>query len=247
MNSPSSQAVHAADALNGFATAPVGSVGPFEFRSLVGEDIDATDVRSLSQGRSGIGCPAVDGRDPAAREVALRKAVEGARQEGFQQGEREGRQAARLELEAEMRGLAAIEHNRLLAAVVQFRAAREHYFADVEQEVVKLALAIAARVLHREAQIDPLLLSGAVRVALEKMADRTGVVVRVAEPAVEEWDRVFAVTQETERPRVVGDARLKRGECVLETRMGTVELGVSVQLGEIEKGFFDLLNHRPLA
>jgi hypothetical protein len=28
--------------------------------------------------------------------------------------------------------------------------------------------------------------------------------------------------------------------------MGTVELGVSVQLEEIEKGFFDLLNHRPV-
>jgi flagellar assembly protein FliH len=42
------------------------------------------------------------------------------------------------------------------------------------------------------------------------------------------------------------DARLERGECVLDTKMGTVELGVSVQLEEIEKGFFDLLNHRPV-
>jgi hypothetical protein len=29
--------------------------------------------------------------------------------------------------------------------------------------------------------------------------------------------------------------------------MGTVELGVSVQLEEIEKGFFDLLHHKPAA
>ena len=34
------------------------------------------------------------------------------------------------------------------------------YFAGVEAEVVKLALAIAARVLHREAKLDPLLLTG---------------------------------------------------------------------------------------
>jgi flagellar assembly protein FliH len=46
---------------------------------------------------------------------------------------------------------------------------------------------------------------------------------------------------------VVADAKLGRGECVLETKMGTVELGVRVQLEEIEKGFFDLLNHRPVA
>jgi hypothetical protein len=29
--------------------------------------------------------------------------------------------------------------------------------------------------------------------------------------------------------------------------MGRVELGVSVQLEEIEKGFFDLLQHKPAA
>jgi flagellar assembly protein FliH len=140
----------------------------------------------------------------------------------------------------------AQELERRVRAVEQFRAARERYFVEVEQEVVKLALAIAARVLHREAQIDPLLLTGAVRVALEKMADRTGVVVRVAAVDVAAWEQAFAATEVSERPRVTGDAGLARGECRLETRMGTVELGVTVQLEEIEKGFFDLLNHRPV-
>jgi flagellar assembly protein FliH len=140
----------------------------------------------------------------------------------------------------------AQERQRLAAAVSEFRGVRERYFAEVEQEVVKLALAIAARVLHREAQIDPLLLAGVVRVALEKMADRSGVVLRVASPDVEGWEQVFSSTEAADRPRVMEDARLERGECVLETKMGTVELGVSVQLEEIEKGFFDLLNHRPV-
>ena len=37
----------------------------------------------------------------------------------------------------------------------EFRRERSRYFAGVEAEVVKLALAIAARVLHREAKLDP--------------------------------------------------------------------------------------------
>jgi len=45
---------------------------------------------------------------------------------------------------------------------------------------------------------------------------------------------------------VTADASLGRGECVLDTKMGTVQLGVGVQLEEIEKGFFDLLQHRPV-
>jgi flagellar assembly protein FliH len=186
------------------------------------------------------------GFDCGEREDAQRKAVEVARQEGLQQGELEGRRASSAEMEAEMRVARTQERQRLATAVSEFRGVRERYFAEVEQEVVKLALAIAARVLHREAQVDPLLLAGVVRVALEKMADRSGVVLRVAGPDVDAWESVFCATEAAERPRVMEDARLERGECVLETKMGTVELGVSVQLEEIEKGFFDLLNHRPV-
>ena len=68
--------------------------------------------------------------------------------------------SARAEMEAEMRAALARERERMVDAVREFAAAREQYFAAVEQQVVKLALAIAARVLHREAQIDPLLLAG---------------------------------------------------------------------------------------
>jgi flagellar assembly protein FliH len=149
-------------------------------------------------------------------------------------------------LEAEMGAAAAKERERLIDAVKQFSGARERYFADVEQAVVRLALAIAERVLHREAAIDPLLLSGVVRVALEKMADRSGVVLRVAATDVAAWERRIEAIEPTDRPRVVEGVGLELGECVLETKMGTVELGVSVQLEEIEKGFFDLLHHRPV-
>jgi len=226
--------------------APENSVTPFEFRSLTGEDVAATvNWVGLANGGNGYG-RAEAGRDCAAREMALRKAVDAAKLEGTQLGEREGRRAARAEMDAEVLALVAEERARLVGAVEQFRAARDRYFVEVEQEVVKLALAIAARVLHREAQIDPLLLTGAVRVALEKMAERTAVALRVAVPDVEAWEEAFAATEAPERPRVTGDAQLERGECRLETTMGTVELGVSVQLEEIEKGFFDLLHHRPV-
>ena len=45
--------------------------------------------------------------------------------------------------------------------------------------------------------------------------------------------------------QIVGDERLSAGECVLDTSVGRVELGVSAQLAEIERGFFDLMHQRP--
>jgi flagellar assembly protein FliH len=114
----------------------------------------------------------------------------------------------------------------------------------VEAEVVKLALAIAARVLHREANFDPLLLKGVVRVALEKVAEESTAVLRVHAGAVDKWREALA---EGVGPslQIVGDERLGAAECVLETNVGKVELGVSAQLEEIERGFFDLMQQRP--
>jgi flagellar assembly protein FliH len=187
-----------------------------------------------------------NGHDRAARDAALRSAIEAARKEGYEAGERAGRNAALTHAQAEIDQALMRERQQIAAALSGFRVSKDRFFAEVEQEVVKLSLAIAERVLHREAKIDPLLLTGVVRVALEKMVDRSGVVLRVAPEDVAAWERVFHSTEASERPRVAEDARLGQGECVLETRMGTVELGVRVQLEEIEKGFFDLLNHRPL-
>ena len=89
---------------------------------------------------------------------------------------REGREAAdQARREAEREGKVALDRSvqQIGAALEGFRREREDYFARVEREVVQLALAIAARVLNREAQFDPMLLSGAVRVALGHLGETT--------------------------------------------------------------------------
>ncbi len=126
----------------------------------------------------------------------------------------------------------------------RFRLDRERYFAMVEVEVVKLSLAIAARVLHRESSLDPMLLQATVRVALGKVADESGTVVRVPEGTEQGWTAALRLDMD-ESVSVVGDTSLAPGECVLSTRLGRVELGVAAQLAEIEHGFFDLLQQRP--
>jgi flagellar assembly protein FliH len=151
---------------------------------------------------------------------------------------------ARLLWQAELEERIAEERTRLQRVEEEFRQQRTKYFAGVESEIVRLALAIAARVLHREAKLDPLLLSGVVKVALEKVAKDSSVVLRVPSSEVERWQDVFASNQESAL-KLVGDERLGAGECVLETNVGRVELGVSAQLEEIERGFFDLLQQRP--
>ena len=159
-----------------------------------------------------------------------------------EQGRREGRQAVEQQVNADQQRLQA----QIVQCLEQFRLERQNYFHSVEGEVVRLALAIAARVLHREAHLDPLLLSGAVRVALEKLGDSSHVVMRVAPPEIGQWKEFFRTAGNLRiQPGVLEDPSLSPGECVLVTELGTIELGVRAQLQEIEKGFFDLLDRKP--
>jgi flagellar assembly protein FliH len=131
-------------------------------------------------------------------------------------------------------------------ALQEFAAERTAYYRQVETEVVQLALNIAHKILHREAQVDPLLLAGMVRVALEKIESETSVTVRVHPDQVSDFRSYFARALEpAEVPEVVEDAAIARDCCVLQTALGTTELGLKVQLKEIEKGLADLMARRP--
>ncbi len=106
--------------------------------------------------------------------------------------------------------------------------------------MVKLALAVAARILRREAQMDPLLLTGAVRVALGQLGGSSEVRLRVPAAELELWTEAIALLPNLAvKPTVVAGEGMRLGECMIETKLGTVDLGIRAQLGEIERGFFD--------
>ena len=159
---------------------------------------------------------------------------------GREQGRTEGRQAER---EAQAGAVVAAERDRIRKAaelVESFGRERERYFAEVEREVVELALAVAARILRREAQMDPLLLTGAVRVALGQLAASTAAQLVVPSAELDLWKDVIAHAPNLAvRPSVVSGEGMQPGECTIKTDLGTVDLGIRSQLGEIERGFFD--------
>jgi flagellar assembly protein FliH len=183
---------------------------------------------------------------PAAMEVVQEAAApevdaEAELRAAHERGRREAMEAARHDLQEQV----AKERAVVKRVVMEFEQEKQRYFNEVEEEVVKLSLAIAERVLHRETEMDPLLLTGAARVALEQVADSSEAVLRVAADDVSRWS-------ETLKPMAKGmaieaDETMRRGEMVLKTKSGTVELGVRAQLQEIERGFFELLGRRPPA
>lgn len=214
---------------------PVGSgnrVQNFRYPVIRGPGFGPQDVLDLGNSEG-----ARKSREQA-RQQELATAVEAARVKGIREGEAQANRAAAQALEQERLAISA--------AVTEFARQRTDYFRRVESELVRLALSIARKVLHREAQMDPLLLAGVVRVALDQMQAGTQLVLRTSSEAAEAW-RLFCAQPlgDKQTVEVVADSSLQGHACVLEAEVGSTEISLDSQLREIETGFFDLLRDRP--
>lgn len=153
--------------------------------------------------------------------------------------------ATEARLEAQCRAKIEVEKGRVSAALGAFERERKDYFARVETEVVRLALSIAAKILHREAQVDPMLVSALVQIAVNQLKESTAVNVRVHPDGAARWRAHFGAAPQWASITVVEDPELEAGDCVLETELGSANFSLAAQLKEVEQGFFDVLAQTP--
>jgi flagellar assembly protein FliH len=159
------------------------------------------------------------------------------------------RSQARVETEERLRTDYEKKDEERVASMRQtidlFAEERKDYFGRVESEVVHLALAIAAKILHRESQIDPTLLAALVRVAVEKLHDGCKVSIRVSPLEAGKWRDYMTNPLNGTQIEIVEDDHLGPHDAVLETNLGSADFSIDAQLKEVEQGFFDLLAQRP--
>lgn len=171
----------------------------------------------------------------AERARQMQVMLEAARSDAAEQARRDFEEQLAVRLDA--------ERERVQQVSREFAMDRQRYFAAAESQVVQLALAIARRILAREVDADAMHLTAIVRAALARVHDGSATTLRVRMGEQAEWEALFASGREG-AVTVVGDAHLAAGECVLETDVGRVELGVQVQLAEVERSFGDLLRRQ---
>ncbi|MGH9518818.1 MAG: FliH/SctL family protein [Terriglobales bacterium] len=169
-----------------------------------------------------------------------------------QEARRQGAENARREMEEhwqrEMERALEGERGQVAAALAAFARQRQDYFRQLEREVVQLALGVAKKVLHREAQIDPLLLAATVRVALDQLAGGAKLELVVPPSKLRQWQELMQRDLEIKaQPVLRADAALEPSGCKLVTETGATDLGLESQLREVEQGFLDLLDRRQRA
>lgn len=203
------------------------------------------DMSGLAEGVDSLHLPDVVGgsRDARKRREVEQSEAELAARVARERADaaRETEQMLRKEYEQKLIGARA----PIAAAITGFEQQRDQYFAKVEAEAVQLALAIAAKILHREAQVDSLLVAALVRIAMENMREGSSVTIRVSAGKGAAWKQYFANATSASHVEIAEDAQLTDNDCLVETELGSANFGLDAQLKEVEQGFFDLLALRP--
>ncbi len=129
-----------------------------------------------------------------------------------------------------------------LSNIIQELAAlRPRFRAEAEEDTVRLAIAIARRVLHRELATDPEAILGLVKAAFHKISSRELHRLRVtpADAAMLQEQRVHLDLPAN--LEIAADASLTTGSVVFETSRGELDASIGTQLSEIDRGFTDLM------
>ena len=155
---------------------------------------------------------------------------EAAKSEGFEQGVSDGRAAASAEMDEmleTMRGL-----------IEMARAERHKIIEGAEPEIVRLAVAVAERVLAQHIAVDRETVVEMTRSAVARLVNRETVTVRVNPADIEAMrdhrDRIMSMNA-IDNMRIIEDQRVDRGGVVLETEAGTIDAKVSTQLREVRR------------
>jgi flagellar assembly protein FliH len=159
-----------------------------------------------------------------------------ARAAGVREGEAAGRSRASGEMQA------ALE--RLAQSIEEMASLRSRLRREAEADTVKLALAIARRVIRRELAIDPEALHGLVLAALEKLQAQEICRVRVHPGQVSAVAVLLRKAAGGVPVEVVPDGSRDPGAVVFETERGNLDASVESQLGEIERGLADALRRQ---
>jgi len=149
---------------------------------------------------------------------------------GFERGMTDGRASAKAEMDEmleTMRGL-----------IEMARIERHKIIEGAEPEIIRLATAIAERILHKHVAVDASTVHDMTRNAITRIVSRENVTVRVNPADIEsmrENREQLMMFNDIEHLRLIEDQRVDRGGVVIETEAGTIDAKVSTQLREVRR------------
>ncbi|MBO8127196.1 MAG: hypothetical protein H0Z38_08190 [Firmicutes bacterium] len=159
---------------------------------------------------------------------------ETARKEGFSQGLAEGQKAAQEELQA-LRS----EFQKVTEEIYnQLAAERREIISGASEDLLKLILLFAEKIIRTTISLDPKLLGNLLASALEKVEGAARIEVRLHPEdlnIIEELDGENELTPGSAGIELIPDPRLPRYSCLVNTSKVSVDASLETQLAELEE------------
>lgn len=118
---------------------------------------------------------------------------------------------------------------------------RSALYAQVEREVVKLAVEVAKKIVHREIQADHEIIETLVRVALSHVAEKSAVTVHLS-PVDYNYlleHRAELAQSDGRDISLLADQSVERGGCLIQTECGDIDARIEEKFREVEHAFFE--------
>lgn len=163
-----------------------------------------------------------------------RKEAQALKERGFENGFSQGREEAKREAREVLQKKIAIWESVLQ----EIKRVREKSLFELEELILELSLAIAERIIRREAKREPFL-AELIEEALQKLNHRERVILRVHPLDVallkDIKEELCSRLDGLEYLEIREDARCARGDFLVETEFGSIDGRVSTQLHWIKK------------
>ena len=161
----------------------------------------------------------------ANAEISLQ--CEKAREEGFEEGRRDGEQQV------------SDQMAEALDVLNQAIKERKRIIKDAEGELVRLSLKIAEQIIRSEVSLHRDVVMNIITEAIGRVSDRESVIIKVSRDDIEQVknykDRISGIVDGVKNLSILEDSQIEPGGCVIETNLGYVDARVSTKLNLIEQ------------
>jgi flagellar assembly protein FliH len=207
-----------------------------------GDGVDVTAIAWRAAGAPARPRQAEQGKAliPEARVSELQQEAEARARAAYQQGQAAGEasalQQAQQKLDPVLKGFNAV--------IAELATMRKRTRAEAEEDTMRLAIAIARRVLYRELSTDPEAILGLVKAAFDKLNARETHRLRLSPSDAVLVGEQRAKLQMPPGLEIVADRSLTVGSAIFETSRGDLDASVDTQLQEIDRGLTDILKRQ---
>ena len=162
-------------------------------------------------------------------EQKMSKIEREAYEKGFEQGQKDG--VALGEKKAQE------TWKKMMALLEELKVLKGKIFEETEEEIIRLSVALAQKIIKKEVTLDPDTLKKSVDHAVKFLKDKSFVRIllnpddmKMIEPYLSE----FAVGNKIENLELAEDQCVETGGCMLETGFGRINATIEDQLAELE-------------